>query len=267
MRANACSNPPMGSTPGDKRALGVAAPEGAPRFIPLYRQIKDLIVRGLRDGAWKPGEPIPSEVELAARYGVSQGTVRKAIDELAAGNRLVRRQGRGTFVATHSESRTQYRFLRLRPDEVGADPSMARGLVECRRVRAGTDVARMLGLRAGENVLWLRRVLAFGARATVLDDIWLPAARFRGLTAERLSTYDGPLYALFEREFGTTMVRAEERLKAVAADDVAAALLELPAGAPLLQVERVSMTYADVPVEYRKGLYLTLRHHYFNEVS
>ena len=94
---------------------------GGPAFSPLYRQIKGLITRGLQAGDWKPGEAIPSETELAARFGVSQGTVRKAIDELAAENLVVRRQGRGTFVATHHEERAQFRFLRLRRDG-GGDP-------------------------------------------------------------------------------------------------------------------------------------------------
>ncbi|HXM81598.1 MAG TPA: GntR family transcriptional regulator, partial [Burkholderiales bacterium] len=72
-----------------------------PSFSPLYRQIKDLLLESLRSGEWRPGEAIPSEIELAARFRVSQGTVRKAVDELAAENLLVRRQGKGTFVATH----------------------------------------------------------------------------------------------------------------------------------------------------------------------
>ena len=81
-------------------------------YAPLYRQIKDLIVQGLQRGEWKPGDVIPSEIELAARFQVSQGTVRKAVDELSTENLLVRRQGRGTFVATHHEERAQFRFLR-----------------------------------------------------------------------------------------------------------------------------------------------------------
>lgn len=241
--------------------------EAAPRFVPLYRQIEELITRGLREGAWKPGEAIPSELELAARYGVSQGTVRKAVDELAARNRLVRRQGRGTFVATHSASGARYRFLRLRPDEPDADPAMVRGPIHCRRVRAPGEVAKWLEMRSGDAVFWVRRILLFDGRPTVLDEIWLPAARFRGLTAERLAGYDGPLYALFETEFGTTMIRAEERLKAIGADGEVADLLELSVGSPLLQVERVSTTYGEVPVEYRKGVYVTERHHYHNVVS
>ena len=93
--------------------------ESAPSFSPLYQQIKSLLVTGLEAGQWQPGQPIPSETELAARFGVSQGTVRKAIDEMAAENLLVRRQGKGTFVATHAEAQTQYRFLRLTPDAGG----------------------------------------------------------------------------------------------------------------------------------------------------
>ena len=87
-----------------------------PAFSPLYQQIKGLILQSLQTGEWKPGEAIPSEMELSARFRVSQGTVRKAIDELAAENLVVRRQGKGTFVATHSEQHVQYRFLRLMPD-------------------------------------------------------------------------------------------------------------------------------------------------------
>jgi GntR family transcriptional regulator len=85
----------------------------SPTFSPLYRQIKDFLIRSLEEGEWGPGDAIPSEGELATRFNVSQGTVRKAIDEMAAENMLVRRQGKGTFVATHSDPRSFYRFLRL----------------------------------------------------------------------------------------------------------------------------------------------------------
>ena len=75
------------------------------------------------------------------------------------------------------------------------------------------------------------------------------------------------MYALFETEFGTHMIRASEQLRAVAADAVAAELLKIDIGSPLLNVERVSYTYGDKPVEFRRGLYLTLNHHYQNELS
>jgi GntR family transcriptional regulator len=244
------------------------SPEGAgPAFSPLYQQIKALITRSLQAGEWKPGEAIPSEMELAARYKVSQGTVRKAIDELATENLVVRRQGKGTFVATHAEEKIQYRFLRLKPDDETGAGGIERRILECRRMRAPADVVRVLDLKSGDAVVQIRRMLLFAGKPVVLDDIWLPGAAFKGLTAERLAEYRGPLYALFETEFGVRMIRAEEKIRAVGADEASAPLLQLAAGAPLLSVERLSFTYGDKPVELRRGLYNTESHYYRNELS
>ncbi len=240
---------------------GVASPGAT--FSPLYLQIKALITRGLQGGEWKPGETIPSEGDLARRYGVSQGTVRKAIDAMATENLLVRRQGKGTFVATHHEPRAQFRFLRLAPDDDRDEHSESR-ILDCRRMRASADLAHLLRLKAGDGIVAIRRVLSFDGAPTVLDDIWLNGSVFKGLTAERIAAYHGPLYGLFESEFATPMTRAEERIRAVPADAASAGILEVATGAPLLMVERVSMTYDDRPVELRRGLYSTAHHHYRN---
>jgi GntR family transcriptional regulator len=238
-----------------------------PAFSPLYQQIKTLIMRSLQEGEWKPGEVIPSEIELAARYRVSQGTVRKAIDELATENLVVRRQGKGTFVATHTEAQVKYRFLRLVPDGDAPPGPMERRYIDCRRLRAPAEVLRALDLRAGDPVLQVRRLLSFQGKPVVLDLIWLPAALFKGLTAERLSEYRGPLYALFEAEFGVRMIRAEEKVRAVAAPPADATLLDVAPGTPVLSVERRTLTYGDRPVELRQGLYNTASHYYRNELS
>ncbi|RKP57486.1 GntR family transcriptional regulator [Pararobbsia silviterrae] len=249
---------------GNDRAEGVAA--SSPTFSPLYRQIKALITQGLESGEWKPGEMIPSEVELAGRYKVSQGTVRKAIDELAADNLLVRRQGKGTFVATHNEDRVQFRFLRLLPDDGGSLGHDSR-LVECRRLRAPAEIARQLELKPADPAVLIRRVLEFERTPTVFDEIWLPGAMFKGLTLERLAGYEGPLYAMFETDFGTRMIRASEKIRAVAADPAVAELLKVETGFPLLSVDRVSYTYGDKPVEVRRGWYVTTRFFYQNDLS
>ena len=246
------------------------APAGqTPAFSPLYQQIKVLILKGLQIGEWKPGEPIPSEMELAVRFRVSQGTVRKAIDELAAEHLVVRRQGKGTFVATHAEQQVQYRFLRLMPDsgDLSSEGPAERQIIDCKRLRASADIARPLALRTGESVLQLRRVLAFQGTPTIVEDVWLPGGPFKGLTAGRLAVYSGPMYALFETEFGVHMVRAEEKLRAVAADADAARQLGLPPGEPLLSVERIAYTYNDAPMELRRALYRTDTHHYKNLLS
>ena len=246
-----------------------AAPLATPAFSPLYRQIKDLILQSLETGEWKPGEAIPSEMDLAGRFRVSQGTVRKAIDELAADNLLVRRQGKGTFVATHSEQQVQYRFLKLMPDS-GDRSSVGpaqRTVHECRRVRASAEVARALSLHSGDAVIQVRRVLSFGGVPTIMEDLWLPGNAFKGLTADQAAGYQGPTYAMFEIEFGVRMVRAEEKIRAVLPDEQQAALLQVTLAAPLLSVERIAFTYNDVPMELRRGLYRTDTHHYRNELN
>ena len=169
----------------------------------------------MQSGEWKPGEGIPSEMELAARYRVSQGTVRKAIDELASNNLLIRRQGKGTFVATHAEQQVQYRFLKLMPDlgDPKSEGPAQRKIIDCKKLRANADISRALAIRTGDAVLQVRRVLSFAGSPTILEDLWLPGTPFKGLTAERLSEYDGPMYALFETEFGVRMSKPKRKSK------------------------------------------------------
>ena len=240
-----------------------------PAFSPLYQQIKALILQSLHRGEWKPGEAIPSEIELAGRFRVSQGTVRKAIDELAAENLVVRRQGKGTYVATHAETQVQYRFLKLVPDggDLNSEGPAQRTIIDCKRQRASAEVARALALHTGDAVLQVRRVLAFAGVPTILEDLWLPGGPFKGLTAERLASHQGPMYALFETEFGVRMVRAEEKIRAILPEPAQAELLQVNPSAPLLSVERVAYTYNDIPMELRRGLYRTDTHHYRNELN
>lgn len=241
----------------------------APAFSPLYQQIKGLILQSLQVGEWKPSEAIPSEMDLAARFRVSQGTVRKAIDELAAENLVVRRQGKGTFVATHAEQQVQYRFLKLLPDkgDVSIEGPAQRHIVGCKPVRASAEVAHALGLHTGDSVIEARRVLSFGGVPTILEDIWLPGQAFKGLTATQMAHYPGPTYAMLELDFGVRMVRAEEKIRALLPDEHQAALLHIAPSTPLLSVERLAYTYNDVPMELRRGLYRTDTHHYRNELS
>lgn len=253
----------------DATASATETGPATPAFSPLYQQIKGLILQSLQSSEWKPGESIPSEMELAARYRVSQGTVRKAIDELASGHLLVRKQGKGTFVATHAEHQVQYRFLKLVPDQgdLNTEGPSQRHIVDCKRQRASAEIARALALRTGDAVLQVRRVLSFAGVPTILEDLWLPGGPFKGLTAERLTAYHGPMYALFETEFGVRMVRADEKIRAVLPDPTQSQLLQVPDTMPLLSVERIAYTYNDTPMELRRGIYRTDSHHYHNALN
>lgn len=247
-------------------ATSTMSPAGSPTFSPLYRQIKSLMLQALDSGEWRPGEAIPSETELAVRFGVSQGTVRKAIDEMAAENLLLRRQGKGTFVASHDDPRAFFRFLRLEANSGEVQPTRSVPL-ECWRAKAGPEAARVLGIQLADPIIVVRRLLEFGAKPVVVDEIYLPGDAFPGLTLELLQEWQGSLYSLFESHFGVRMVRAEERLRAVAADRSSAELLRVAEGSPLLSVERVSFSYGDRPMEWRRGLYSTAEHSYFNELN
>jgi GntR family transcriptional regulator len=244
----------------------MSTPAAAPTFRPLYLQIKALLEKSLEVREWGPGTAIPSEIELAGRFGVSQGTVRKAIDALAADNLVVRRQGKGTFVATHTEERaSSFRFLRIRHND-GHDEYPASRLIDLRRGKAGAEAARLLQLKQGDSVLILRRVLEWGGEPVVLDEMTLSAALFRGLTRAKYDTYHGSMYGLFETQFGVRMLKAREHLSAIAADATSAGVLGVAVGSPLLAVDRVTLTYGDRPVEVRRGLCNTRSHHYFNEL-
>lgn len=239
---------------------------GSPIFQPLYQQIKALITQSLISGEWAPGAAIPSEMELAARFGVSQGTVRKAIDELAAENIVVRRQGKGTYVATHSEDTVKLRFLRLVATD-GSNELLDNKLLSCERSKAPANIARLLEIKTGSAVIEIKRLLLFSSKPQILDRIVLPAASFKGVTAERVEAFNGSMYRMYEKLLGIHMVRSEERLTAVGADADVAAALNLKPGTPLLSIERVSYTYGDKPMEWRLGLCLTDDHHYLNHLE
>lgn len=238
----------------------------SPTFSPLYRQIKTLILQALEAGEWRPGQVIPSEQELAARFSVSQGTVRKAIDEMAADNLLVRKQGKGTYVASHNDPRALFRFLRLAP--IDGDLSHPQSVpLDCWRAKAGQEASRMLAIELGAPIIIIRRLLKFAQKPVVIDEIYLPGDVFPGLNLETLQEWNGSLYSLFESRYGLRMIRAQERIRAVGADRSTSEALRVPESTPLLSVERVTYTYGDKPVEWRRGLYSTAEHFYLNELN
>ena len=238
----------------------------SPSYRPLYDQIKVLLTQSLIGGEWRPGEMIPSEIDLAGRFKVSQGTVRKAIDSLAGENILIRRQGKGTFVATHNEEGIKLRFLRLTAAN-GQKEVLLSELISCTKTKVDAKMAAMLAIKAGAALIEIKRLLTFSGRPLIYDHIAIPAASFKGLNATRVVENQGSMYSMYETEYGIRMIRAEERLTAVAADAEVAEALNLKLGAPLLSIERVSYTYGDKPMEWRLGLCLTDDHHYMSELE
>jgi GntR family transcriptional regulator len=248
-----------------KPAGMLKSPAEAPAFQPLYRQIKLLITQSLVSGEWGPGDAIPSEIELASRYSVSQGTVRKAVSELAEENLLIRYQGKGTFVASHAEEGSKFPFLRLTPDR-GEMKVLSARLLEFRRLRADAGAGKLLSLSTGGALCLIRRVLLLSDRPAVYEEVRLPTRRFKGLTAAVIERHECMLYSMYESGFGVRILHAEERLKAVSAPREAAVALGLAHGAPVLLIERVAYTYTEEPVELRRSWCDTREHHYRNRI-
>jgi GntR family transcriptional regulator len=223
----------------------------SPSYKPLYDQIKVLITQSLIGGEWRPGEMIPSEIELAGRYKVSQGTVRKAID---------------AFVATHSAEGMKLRFLRLTSVD-GQKELLQNEFISCAKGKADVLMGQVLDLKAGASTIEIKRLLTFSGRPLIYDHIIVPAAPFKGLNGNKVEENNGSMYSMYESEFGVRMIRAEERLKAVAATGEVAKALGLKEGEPILSIERVSFTYGDKPMEWRLGLCVTDNHHYMNELE
>jgi len=230
---------------------------------PLYQQIKQLIVGRIVDGTLPPGTCLPSETRLGQEMGASQGTVRKALDDLVADNLLIRHQGRGTFVATHTAQRELFHFFHL-IDQNGIKqlPTYSE-LFDCSRRRATRDEAGRLQLPTSTNVVTITRVRHLGGIPAIFETIALPGNRFQGL--EQQDEIPNELYGLYENSYGVTIHKASERLRAVAASETEAEALRLSVGSPLLEIDRIAETLEGTPVEWRVSRCDSRAHSYLAE--
>jgi GntR family transcriptional regulator len=235
-------------------------------FSPLYKEVKRRLTGSIAAGEWRPGEALPSETRLAQRFNVSIGTLRKAIDELVAERIVVRHQGRGTFVATHSANRLLFHFFHVVP-RGGEKQYPDTTTLAFRRGRAEAAEAAKLQLASGDPVLRVRNLLALGGRPVILDDLVLPQRLFPDLTEKILTTRDNTIYHLYQTRYGINVLRTSERLSAALADAETAKLLNLRKGAPLLEINRVAFTYHSAPVELRRSLVDTTAHEYFSDIG
>jgi GntR family transcriptional regulator len=233
---------------------------------PLYRAVKRALLAAIEDGRLPPGAALPSEAALSAAFGVAIGTLRQAVGELVAEHLLLRRQGLGTFVAEHSPERFLFQFFHVeRADGLREPPQVE--LIEFTRGRLDEASAPPLRARPGDPAWIVRNRLLLQGRAVAHDRLHLPVALYRGLTEKRLRERPGTLYRLWQEAFGITVLRAQERVRAVAADDEASRALGVAAGTPMLEVRRTALSFQDRPVEYRVSTISTAAHEYVHTLS
>jgi GntR family transcriptional regulator len=221
-----------------------------PGYRPLYRQVYDILVRKIAESVWKPGEMLPSEQALAREMGVSHGTVRKVLDALTAENLLLRRQGKGTFVAEHSQDRALFRFFHIaRPGGERLVPEAAHVKVKSRPSRAAER--EKLKLRNGEKVFEIARLRLINGKPVIREIIILPQRLFPRL--DRIGALPNTLYSLYQSQFGITIGTACEELRAAIATKADQSSLGVKAGNPILVIGRVALSLTDQPVEWRES--------------
>ena len=233
---------------------------------PLYREVKRALLGAIENGRLAAGTALPSEAELSQVFGVSIGTVRRAVDELVAEHIVVRRQGKGTFVALHNAERFVFQFFHVQRSD-GAREYPQVEFLSYERIRVDEEAATSLGVRSGEPCIQIENRLRLQGRPVVYDRLVLPAMLFKGLNEKRFRERPSTIYHLYQTEFGITVTRAEERARAVAADRTTSRILGVAPGSPVMEVRRTALTFGDKPVEYRVSIIGTGQHEYVHLLS
>ena len=221
------------------------------RFKPLYKQVYDLLVDRLANNHWKPSEPLPSEFALADELGVSQGTVRKALNQMVDEKLLTRRQGKGTFVAEHTQESSLFRFFRFKKS--GGEKLIPETVIIDRAVRLITPrESEIFSIEEGEQVNEMIRVRSLLGTKTVLEKVVQPLSVFPGI--DKQQDIPNALYSFYQEQYGISIVRVEEELKAAMLNQEQADLLEVNSQDPVLLVQRASISIDGSVVEWSEAL-------------
>ncbi|MCG9554330.1 GntR family transcriptional regulator [Vibrio sp. Isolate31] len=237
---------------------------GLTQYQPLYSQVKQLFIQRLIDKSWKPGMHLPSEQQLAKELNVSQGTVRKALDEMSTEKLVIRKQGRGTFIAEHTDEKTLFHFFKLVDQNGNRQAPNSEVISSTKRVATKLE-AEKLNLTKNEKVIEILRGRLLEGHPAILEYIVLPSSIF---TREiEKDTLPNNLYSYYQREFFQSVTKANENLSAIAAQEATAKYLNIQTGSPILKIERLAMALDNTPIELRISYCLTENYSYFNELN
>jgi GntR family transcriptional regulator len=242
-----------------------AAPAGRAKFQPLYGQVKDLIVKRIGSGEWQPGKMIPNEFQLASEFNVSQGTVRKALIALESDKLIIRRQGRGTYVARHTGQRMLFQFFRI----VGRDSeplTPESKPISQTLVKADSKQARILGINPGQNLHAIFRIRYFDDDPAILERIYVPASLMPDLKVIPGKVMAEEMYSIYQERYLATIARAKDKIRAVSATQEDAKHLKVKVGDPLLEIMRVAVDLNGRTVEMRTSRCKTSAYSYATDV-
>jgi GntR family transcriptional regulator len=214
---------------------------------PLYLQVRDAVAQLVLNERWKPGTPLPNETDLSREFGVSAGTMRKALDLLESEHLLTRQQGRGTFVADQSSAELAIRFSNVR----APDGTRISGEISTSSILEGKATEKeafRLELGQGDTVYRIRRVRTYAGRPYMLEQATVPAALFPDLPSRRDASHRMVMIA---RDYRILLGAAQERVSAAPASTEAGKVLGIRPGTPITVLDRLVRTADSVPVEWR----------------
>ena len=215
---------------------------------PVHVSIRDDLRMRIAVGEWAAGDRLPSETELAARYGVARMTVRQAIGALAGEGVVVRRQGLGTFAAERLPTRRVGALLSFTEEMRSQGRDVETRLIKTTVEQPPDQAREALQLAVYAAAVTIQRVRLVDDHPVVVQYSWLPCAQFAGLDAEPL--VKGSLYATIEGRYGVRIMRARQLFTAIAACEPEAALLDLEPGSPVLRITRTTYDGANRPIEF-----------------
>jgi GntR family transcriptional regulator len=230
---------------------------------PLYLQLRDALVERLSKGKWKPGDALPNETDLAREFGVSAGTMRKALDLMEGERLLTRKQGRGTFVNDPVSDTLAVRFSNIR-DANGRRISGAIKTGEIVQRSASEQEVAHLQLQPVDEVYRVRRFRHHKERLYMVEDASLPVGLFPGLL-EKVGFLDRVV--VLSQHYGVLLGKAVERVFVSKAENAVTDHLGLPAGVPIMMLDRVVFALDGRPVEWRVGYCHLVDEYYSAEMA
>jgi GntR family transcriptional regulator len=215
---------------------------------PKYLQIKDDLAAALATGTYPPDSKLPSEAELAGRYGVTRMTVRRAVEGLVVDGLVSRRHGAGTFVLAQAElSRPLNRVTSFTEDMRAQGYEVETRIVSREEITPPADVRSALHLDESALTVRLERVRLVNGEPVAIQRSWVPLGRCPGLARDEL--VDGSLYVTFKSVYGIQIKKARQEITATVADQQQANLLRLPLRSPLLEGRRTTFDDNNGPIE------------------
>ena len=236
------------------------------RNLTAYQEVKQKITEDLVRGRYPMGQALPAEKDLAKELDVSIGTLRKAVDELVAEGIVVRRQGRGTYVAEHDLKRLLYYFFHVVKHDADKKTNPRVDLVSLTSATATKEEASKLQIKEGAPVWRLVNCLYLDNQCVMIDQISLDKKRFKNLTRAEFINREGSIYQLYQMKYGQTVIKSSERLRAGMAGKQHAEWLGLKPDSPVLIIRRVASGIQDEPLEWRVSTLNTNHHEYFSEL-